>query len=108
MPNEEPSRDRLAKESIPPRESVKDQLARLQWIVWEAIGLSMVMDAAHRYTLSEIVAAHLYAGGAEVRVLAGPTGLLPDIPIRPPLAHHRRITDVTSGQHTVIVEAKEA
>lgn len=62
-----PVADLLAKEMIPAHDSeVRNSLAWLQWIVWEALGLCWVMSSSKRYTTSEIVAAHLYAQGAAI------------------------------------------
>lgn len=59
---------------IPPKQEISEQLAWLQWIVWEALGLCWVMQSSKRYTTSEIVAAHLYAQGIAVpsRLLTHP------------------------------------
>lgn len=45
-------------------DSPREQLRKLEWAVWDALGTQIVQDAGPRYESAEMIAAHLYVAGA--------------------------------------------
>jgi hypothetical protein len=42
----------------------KENLRKLEWAIWSALGELVVEDSGPRYELSELIAAHLFIEGA--------------------------------------------
>jgi hypothetical protein len=51
---------------IPPTTEVRESLAWLQWIVFEALGYCWVMPDNQRRVACDIIAAHLYTNGVHL------------------------------------------
>lgn len=61
---------------IPPRREVRDQLARLRYVVGEALRYTIIQDTRKQEVLAEMIVAHLYANGA---VIERPFMLVPPV-----------------------------